>query len=127
MAPGRRAHGAGVSLGELALRTATTSDYSSVPQKYIVGNGITNANYPQMIYSTTSNSMYVQGYQNVKRRIYLVQDEDTIRVIALGFRQADTAAIESWASNGEPALLLDIDPNEVDVRWLTPALKPTGL
>jgi hypothetical protein len=122
LAPRRRAHGAGVSLGELGLRR--DAEYYGVPQKYIVGDG-----YQSYITKSTTaaNSFTVTGYQNVKRRIYLVQDEGTIRVIALGFRQADTAAIESWASNGEPALLLDIDPNEVDVRWLTPALKPTGL
>lgn len=58
----------------------------------------------------------------VKRRIYLFKDDDAVRAIALGFRETDAKAIAAWidgANDSSYCLALDVDPAEVDVRWLT--------
>lgn len=112
-----------MSLGDLALRR--DAEYYGVPQKYVVGDSYISQSYINK--TIAANSFTVTGYQNVKRRIYLIQDGDKIRVLAFGFRSDDASEIADWATNGIAALSLEIDPNEVDVRWLTPALKPTGL
>lgn len=95
------------------------SYYHSVPQRYVTG--VSDRSYTIETNALTVNYPTPQKAIIVKRRIYLIQDEDTIRVIALGFRSADAEAITAWANDGAACLPLDLEPAEVDVRWLAPS------
>ena len=82
--------------------------------------------YTSTVYSSVPQRMLVGGYTGgprVKRRIYLIQDENKVRAIALGFRTEDREAIETWAENDHAALNLELDPSEVEVRFLTPQVQ----
>lgn len=92
--------------------------YYGYPQRYVTG--VADRTFTIETSSFTANYPTPQKATTVKRRIYLIQDEDKVRVIALGFRQTDADAIETWAAEDDAALALDVDPAEVDVRWLTP-------
>jgi len=62
----------------------------------------------------------------VKRRLYLFTDPSTnkVRFLAFGFRSDDEGTIHAFAENDERSLALEIEPSEVDVRWIAP---PPGL